>query len=167
MNKYARIGLGAAFVIAAAGAIILLVMRPKSRPDAVTLEGTAVQGRLSAVGHLYAQFREARGRSPDSLEEFVQFGRQLPGSNGPIVFDEAYLTLPRDKQIMVIRYGLKLPTPPPRPEMGGDGPVFTGENGPILAYEQTGVNGRRFVVFAGSNRVEEVDEEAFKQHVGP
>ncbi|MSQ97668.1 MAG: hypothetical protein EXR98_24395 [Gemmataceae bacterium] len=165
MNKYVRIGLGAAIGLALA--IILLVTQPKSRSDAVTLDGTAVQGRLSSVGYLYALYRESRGRSPASLEELIEFGRKLPGPDGPIVFDQEYLTLSRDKQLMVIRFNLKLPAARARQASDGEGPIFSSIDGPILAHEQTGINGLRFVIFAGSNRVEEIDDAKFQQSMEP
>ncbi len=144
--------------------VILLAVKPTSRSVAVTLDGTAVQSRLGSIGYLYALYRESRGRSPASLEELNEFGRKL---REPSWFNEEFLRLPRDKQPVVIRYDLKLLPPRARQETDGEGPIFGTIDGPILAHEQSGVNGRRFVVFAGSNRVAEVDDGVFQQSVQP
>ena len=162
--KTNKILIGLAVAAVGIGVVLLVTQLPNSKTDAVTLDGSAVQSRLGSVGSLYASYRESRGRSPASLEELVEFGRKL---KEPVIFNEEFLTLPRDKQLMVIRYGLKLPPPRARQQTDGEGPIFGGIDGPILAHEQTGVNGRRFVVFAGSNRVAEVDDGTFQQSVQP
>lgn len=155
--------LGIAVAIVGVG-VVVLAMKPKSNTDAVTLDGTAVQARLGSVGNLYAMYLESRGTSPATLEDLVVFGRKL---KDPIIFNEEFLTLPRDKQRMVIRFSLKLPAPRPRNASDGDGPIFSTYDGPILAHEQTGIHGRRFVVFAGSNRVTEVDDVTFQKNLQP
>ncbi|HXG12572.1 MAG TPA: hypothetical protein VNK04_22640 [Gemmataceae bacterium] len=51
----------------------------------------------------------------------------------------------------MIRYGL---------------PLRANQRGPVvIAHEQEGLDGRRFVVYAGSHGVEEVDDARFKELV--
>jgi hypothetical protein len=152
MKKYL---LGAAGVIALALVVVLFVLPgKKTRPDAVTPDGTAVQFQMLRVANVCNRFIESHRRLPASFEELAQFSRGIQDE-----INEKELILPRDKQPMVIRYGLKLPPPRALRE--------TDTDGPILAHEQTGVNGRRFVVFAGSNRVVEIDDGVFQQSVQP
>jgi len=144
MNKYA---LGGAASIALALGLFLLLTGEKTRPDAVTPDGTNVQVHLLEVGNIYRLFQDSRRRSPASFEELVLFSRGLELDSA---LKEESLLLRRDKQPMVIRYGVKLSGP--------------GKQGPIVAHEQTGFNGRRFVIYSGStNLVEEVDEATFQK----
>lgn len=162
MNERLRRIAGAALALAALVGIVRFATRETPPPpNAVTPDGTAVQSRLQSLGHLHSLFHEARGRTPNSLAEFLEFGRKLPGPIGPIVFDEASLILPRDRQPVVIRFGLLLPPARTRQPGDGNGALFVEENGPVLAHEQTGAGGRRFLVYSRSNRVEEVDDGAF------
>jgi hypothetical protein len=55
---------------------------------------------------------------------------------------------PHHKKPLVIRFSLKLPL-----------------DGQVVAHEQEGVKGRRFVVLGGSARVEQVDDVRFKEMV--
>jgi len=144
MKKYL---LGAAGVIALALAVVLFVLPgKKTRPDAITPDGTSVQVQLLRVANVCQLFNESRGRLPATFEELVQFSREIMDE-----IKEESLILPRDKQRMVIRYGVKLSAP--------------GKQNPILAHEQTGFNGRRFVIFAGSNAVAEINEVEFQKNL--
>ena len=144
MKKYL---LGGAGAIALVLAVVLFVLPGKrTRPDAVTPDGTKVQIQLIRVANFYRLFGELRGRSPASFEELAQFSREFQDE-----IQEDSLILPRDKQRMVIRYGVTLSAP--------------GKQTPILAHEQNGFNGRRFVVFAGSNGVAEIDEMEFQKRL--
>ena len=166
MNKRLRMWLGIALSLV--GIVIFWVIRSQQpRLDTVTPAGTAVQGRMKSVAWVYEFFHQARGRSPESLEELVQFGREIPGPVGPVVLTEEVLRLPRDQQLVVIRYRLALPASPPRDVRDGAGPLLSGTNGVVLAHEQTGINNKRFVVYAGSHLVEEVDEATFLQLTKP
>lgn len=140
MKKYS---LGAAGVIALALAVILFLLPgKKTRPDAVTPDGTSVQFQMLRVANVCRVFNESRGRMPANFEELIQFSKGIQDE-----ITEESLILPRDKQRMVIRFGVKLSTPEKQ----------------ILAHEQTGFNGRRFVIFAGGNGVAEIDEEEFQK----
>lgn len=160
MNDSLRMVAGAALTLLVD--IVRFAFRESPPPaNAVTPDGPAVQSRLQAIGYLHSLFHEARGRTPTSLAEFVEFGRRLPGPIGPIVFDEPSLILARDRQPVVIRFGLQLPPARTRQPGDGDGAIFVEENGPVLAHEQTGAGGRRFLVYSRSDRVEEVDDGTF------
>ncbi len=140
MKKYL---LGAAGAIALALAVVLFVLPgKKTRPDAVTPDGTSVQIQLLRVANVCQVFNESRGRLPANFEELVKFSRAIQDE-----INEESLILPRDKQRMVIRFGVKLSAPGKQ----------------ILAHEQTGFNGRRYVIFAGSNVVAEIDEGEFQE----
>jgi hypothetical protein len=59
---------------------------------------------------------------------------------------------PRDSEAYVVLYGLKLA--PPDPQKGA----------PIVAYEKTGVNGKRLVA-RSTTQVEEIEEAKLKEWV--
>jgi hypothetical protein len=160
MRNYRRVLLGtAAFAAVALGLFLFFASGKSPPPDAVSLSGTATQGRFTAIGYLFGEFVKTRHRSPASFEELVQFGKQLPfEQGGPIEFTEAFVTSPRDMKPIVIIYGLgslKL----------WSGQKNGGKDGPIVAHEQSGVGGRRFVVFLDSNRVTELTEAEFKKNI--
>ena len=95
-----------------------------------------------------------RGQTPPNREELETFiGTQGPKELevlGVKSLDDLF-TSARDKQPYVIRYGVTIPPP--------------GPNGPTaVAYEATGVHGRRLVVFSTAG-VEEVDAARLKQLV--
>jgi hypothetical protein len=99
------------------------------RPDTVTPEGSAVQGRLSAVHWLYNKFTEMRHQPPANAGELRTFGETLsPLEGGPVVLTEEFLLSPRDQKPIVIRYGLRRPR---SPREGGPAAV---EDGPVIAY---------------------------------
>lgn len=115
----------------------------------VSPDGTAAQGRLTTVAWLYGLHVELKQRSPAHYEELRVFAEKLPPAHGgPSGLAEPFLLSPHDKKPIVIRYGLKPPL-----------------DGQVVAHEQEGVNGRRFVVLGGSARVEQVEETRFKELV--
>ncbi len=109
-----------------------------------------VAAHLQTLAVLYGQYRGEKGQSPPDLATFKKFIESLPADrlmgNTP---DELFMS-PRDKQPYVVIYNVK-PTGMP----GGPDPV------PLIAYEQTGVGGKRYIadVMVG---VQEVDEGAFQ-----
>lgn len=114
--------------------------------DRVTPEGTVVQSRLTAVHTLFRIFRSDHERSPKDMQEINDFGAKLPSDRGgPVSLNPAFLTSPRDKEPLVVRFGLEFPDDP-------------NADGPILAYEAKGYEGRRFVIYALSGRVELLDD---------
>jgi hypothetical protein len=84
-----------------------------------------------------------------------EFGQALPTQEGgPVTLTDEFLISPRDNKPIVIRYGLDLSQ-----ESAG--------SEPILAYEQDGYHGRRFVVYARTGNVEEIDEAQFGDFMKP
>jgi len=129
----------------------------------VSPEGTATQGRLTATYFLYTIHVNIKGRAPANADELRMFGEALSTTEGgPLSLTPEVLTSSRDGQAIVVRYGLPLRTTP-KPLPGKDNPPAV--EGPVLAHEAAGFNGRRFVVYAGTGRIEEVDEAKFKQLV--
>jgi hypothetical protein len=139
--------LGAAGALALAFAVVLFVLPgKKTRPDAVTPDGTKVQIQLIRIANFYRLFLDTKGRSPVSFEELVQLSREFHDE-----IKEESLILPRDKQRMVILYRVARSAP--------------GKQDPIVAHEQSGFGGRRFVVFLDSNRVTELTEAEFRKNM--
>jgi hypothetical protein len=95
-----------------------------------------------------------QGQSPPDEAAFRQF---LAGLDPPelaamqIANIDEILVSPRDNQPYVVRYGLQAGVPSP-----------TGS--PVVAYEQSGVGGRRYVAYQLGG-VEEIDESRFRQLV--
>ncbi len=113
------------------------------------------ESNLKPLGLLYGQFMgQHQGRPPESEAEFKKFIQEkglgmLKQFNVPDV-DSLFIS-PRDKQPYVVLYG-----PPKGP------PGLAGQ--PVIAYEQVGVRGRRFVTNS-LGTVEEVDEAKFRELV--
>lgn len=130
----------------------------KSGDGSVSPDGSAVQRRLTAVHFLYSAYADKNGRSPANAEELRAFGEAIPtGEGGPVSLTAEVLTSPRDGLPIVVRYGILL-----RSTLKASTADATREEGPVIAYEAVGFNGKRFVVFAGSRRIDEVEESAFR-----
>ncbi len=140
------------------GLLVLLAVGCGDRDtNAVTPEGSVVQTRLTTIFQLYTRFVNAQGRAPQNAAEFQKFTEELPPTQGgPIKLTPEFLTSARDHQPLVIRYGLPL-RPDQRPdEAEGNRARPLVPNGPVIAYEREGVGGSKFVVYAGSGRIEAV-----------
>jgi len=113
------------------------------------------ESNLKPLAIFYGQFTgRHRGQPPASEAEFKEFVRSLPGDRlaGFNVSDpESLFISSRDGQPYVVIYGAS--NGPPGP--GGS---------PVVAYEQTGKGGKRFVA-SSLGAVEEVDETRFKELV--
>ena len=113
------------------------------------------QSNLKPLAVFYGRFMgRHRGLPPANEAEFKEFVRSL--STGELasfnVTDlESLFVSSRDGQPYVIIYGQ--PSGPPGP--GG---------APVIAYEQVGVGGKRFVA-SSMAAIEEVDEARFKELV--
>ena len=115
------------------------------------------QSHLKPLAILYGQFvGEHQGRPPKDEQEFKQYVRsqspEVLASFGISDADTVFISS-RDGQPYVVRYGNAAKTGPPGP--GGQ---------PVIAYERTGVSGKRFVA-SSIGAVEEVDEARFKELV--
>jgi hypothetical protein len=114
---------------------------------------TQQEVHLKALAVGYGMFiGNHRGRPPADEEEFKAFLRslppeQLPGQPGDI---DALFVSPRDNQPYVVRYNIGSTMPGP------------GQPMEVVAYEQTGVGGRRYVAFALGG-VEEVSEDELEK----
>jgi len=115
------------------------------------------QSNLKPLAIMYGQFiGQHRGQPPKNEEEFKQYVRsQSPDALASFgVSDpDAIFVSSRDGQPYVVHYGNAARTGPPGP--GGQ---------PVIAYEQTGVGGDRFVA-SSIGAIEEVDEERFRELV--
>jgi hypothetical protein len=130
-------------------------------PETVSPNGSATQNRLTTIGWLYTLHVDLHGKPPTNYADFNRFAEKLsPANGGPSALPEPFLISPTDGKPIVIRYGIKFPPDPNRSKTAG-----LPADGPIVAHEEVGANGRRFVVFAGSSRVEQLDEEQFREKV--
>lgn len=119
-------------------------------PGAVSPEGTVVQTRLTGIHWLHTTFRGKHQRSPKDLNELRRFGETLPTQEGgPVVLTEEVLISARDQKPLVVHFDLGLPA------------QGTSDTDAILAHEQVGFEGRRFVVYAVSGKIEELGSEEF------
>jgi hypothetical protein len=116
---------------------------------------TKVEAHLQALAVFYGRYlSQNRGRPPADEKAFKQFLAKLNpaefSSFGLSTPDEMFIS-PRDNQPYVVRYNV--PVGPPGPQ----GPA-------VIAYEQTGSGGSRYVAFALGG-VQEVDEARWRQLV--
>ncbi len=109
-----------------------------------------VAAHLQTLAVLYGSYRGGKGQSPPDLAAFKKYIESLPTDRLMGNTAEELFISPRDKQPYVVIYNVK-PTGMP----GGTDPV------PLVAYEQTGVDGKRYIadVMVG---VKEVDESPFQ-----
>jgi hypothetical protein len=127
---------------------------------------------LRAISILYGRFGAAnQGRSPASEGEFRKYAESLsPNELKMYGVDDlsATLTSSRDGQPYVIRFGVKAgpptgpPAPIPAPDATSDPSAGPKLSEPVIAHEQTGKDGSRYVVFS-SGVVELVDEARFRE----
>lgn len=108
-------------------------------------------GRMQAVVSLYGMARTVQGRAPADEERFKSFIAEKGAKTlerVKVTSADELLTSERDGQPFMVIYG----KPP------------TGVNPDVIAFEQTGVDGKRQVGF-GMGHVQEVDEAKFKELV--
>jgi hypothetical protein len=120
-------------------------------PDKVAQESS----NLKPLVVMYGQFiGQHRGKPPADEAEFKAFLRKVDPErlkSFQVEDVDSMFISSRDNQPYVVRYG-KLE--------GSAGPAGQ----PVVAYEQTGVGGKRFVASA-IGAIEEVDEETFRKMV--
>jgi hypothetical protein len=112
---------------------------------------------LKSLAIVYGRYLSThRGEPPADEAGFKQFVQSLPPEQLAAMKatdTNQLFTSARDHEPYVIVYGK--PTGPPGPA-----------GSPVIAYERTGVEGKRFVA-SSMGAVEEVDEARFKQLVPP
>jgi hypothetical protein len=116
-------------------------------------DGTTDVSRIKEITMLYVSFLNRNsGRPPANEEEFKRYvaerGEPLFNAAGVSSADELFVS-PRDNEPYVILYG-------------SDAAKLISKG--IVAYERTGVDGRR-LVGQRTGSVEELDEAAFRQLV--
>jgi hypothetical protein len=110
--------------------------------------------QLKGLATMYLDFAASKGTGPQSEEAFKKHLKSVEGfvlqGNGldPKQIDAAFVS-PRDKQPFVVLYGV------------GIGRI-SGESAPLVAYEKTGVNGKRLVAFANT-KLAHVDEAGLEE----
>ncbi len=115
------------------------------------------QSTLKPLAILYGQYiGQHRGQVPPNEEAFRKFVEQeAPKMKGQFTFStiEELFVSPRDGKPYKILYGEAAKKGPPGPD-----------GSPLIAYEQQGQGGRRWIASA-MGAIEEVDETRFKQLV--
>lgn len=111
---------------------------------------------LKALAVLYGRYVGShRGQSPPSEAEFKKFIQSLPKTELETLkvadVDSLFIS-PRDNQPYQVQYNIPLPPPGP-------------QGAPVVAYEQTGSGGERYVATSLGD-VQLVDEAKF-QEVAP
>lgn len=115
------------------------------------------ESRLKPLAVFYGQFTgQHRGMAPASEAEFKEFLRTIPPeqlASFQVKDIDTLFVSERDGKPYVILYGNVSANRPAGPA-----------GAPVIAYEQQGVGGKRFVA-SSIGAVEEVDEARFKQWV--
>jgi hypothetical protein len=113
------------------------------------------QSNLKPLAVLYGQFTaQHRGQAPSNEDEFKKFIQALPPeklASFKVANVDILLVSARDQKPYVVVYG-------PAPSAGSS------PTNRVIAYEQTGVGGKRFVAFS-VGKIEEVDQARFKELV--
>jgi hypothetical protein len=108
-----------------------------------------MQSNLRPLAHFYNRYvQENRGRAPANEEEFKQFIRSRPSqdlADQGVTDVESLFVSSRDNKPYVVIYGGQAPSD-------------------VVAYEQEGVGGKRFVA-TNLGGVEELDEAGFSKRV--
>ena len=114
--------------------------------------------RLKGLATMYLDYAAAKGSGPPNEEAFRKHlrtvERMVLEMNGvdPKAIEETFVS-PRDNQPFVIIYGV-----------GISG--ISGTKAPLIAYEKTGVNGKRLVAFANT-KLDHVDDSQLKELQSP
>jgi len=107
------------------------------------------QNNLRDLAKYYGLYQgQNQGRTPPNEKQFKEFIQKKDAAVKP---DEVFIS-PRDHEPYVVLYNLKLG--PPDPVKGA----------PVVAYEKTGVGGKRMIA-RSTTAVEEVDEAKLKELV--
>jgi len=110
--------------------------------------------RLKGLATMYLDYAAARGGGPPSEEEFKKHLRRVEKfvlqMNGvdPNAIDATFVS-ERDKEPFVVLYNVGISR-------------ISGTSAPLVAYEKTGVGGKRLVAFANT-KLDHVDEARLKE----
>jgi hypothetical protein len=130
-------------VLLLAGLLILTLLGCTPQPSLVEKAVDPTQQRLMLVGQAYRQFSREMRRPPRSAAELMPTLQQKEGGQDA-------LQSARDGQPFVISWGLDVMAP------------RTGTERPVLAYEQQGFEGSRFVLSTMGN-VELLPDGSFRE----
>jgi len=110
--------------------------------------------RLRGLAMIYLNHAAAKGSGPPSETVFRQYSHSLDGITlqmagvDPKSIDDTFVSL-RDNEPFVVLWGVGISQ-------------LSGKSAPLIAYEKTGVNGKRLVAYANT-KLEHVDEERFQE----
>ena len=114
--------------------------------------------RLKSLATVYLNYAASKGSGPPSEDSFRKYIRSLDG----IVLQMNHIDLARidemfisdrDREPFVVLYGVGISQ-------------ISGKSAPLVAYEKTGVGGKRLVAFANT-KLEYVDEARLKELLPP
>lgn len=129
------------------GSLIGCAAQPSTPKQSVDVE-------VKRLGIAYMKFLgRHQGKSPADRAELEQFIKVMPeGERSAIgIHDIAEIFhSSRDGEPLVVRYGIAVPPPGPNPT--------------VIAYEQTGMNNKRMVVY-GNGGIEEITSEKLTELV--
>jgi hypothetical protein len=149
MMKY----LASEYLVAPLALGCLLAAGCGSRPPALNPEQAHLVNLSLACGLYMSKHQGAMPPNEASFKKFLETvpakERAARGVTGDV---KSMFVSPRDNKPYVVRYGLKT-----------SGVPMPGKE-EVIAYEQTGSGGQRYVAFE-SGRTDEVDEARFKQLV--
>lgn len=119
----------------------------RESPNRVKPAGSETQARLESVYAMFQEFSEKRGRRPKDLNELNEYGRSRPAlEGGAAELSVEYLTSPRDRQPIVLRFAA--------PEKNGRG---------ILAHEAEGEQNKKYVLFFNGT-IRAIDDAELEQN---
>jgi hypothetical protein len=110
--------------------------------------------RLRGLAMVYLNYAAARGAGPPNEAAFHKYAHSLEAialqmaGVDPQRVDDIFVS-PRDNEPFVVLYGVGISQ-------------ISGKSAPLIAYEKTGVGGKRLVAYANT-KLEYVNEERFKE----
>ena len=149
----------ASIALAVAGPALAQGAAAPAAPAAPAAAGASTfsDAEIKQFAALYERYKQKRGKAADSIDELKEWAKKLPKSETDILgvedVDRAFVS-PRDGQPYVI-------VPTRGAGRGGKGGPATR----VIAYEKTGVNGKRFVLMPRGYTVMEMDEAQFREAV--
>lgn len=142
-----------AVVLASISVAFLAAILPFGCAASREVPQAPAEAHLKALAVFYGRYvAQNRGQSPKDEQALKAFIQSLPEADRASLKTEnvdSIFTSPRDGQPYVVRYGVPLGMPGP-------------QGAPVIAHEQTGAGGERYVATSlGDVRL--VDDEQFQQ----